>query len=436
MFEDRRNKLIKSFAAESDSCAAIFVSNKEMIRNSDVLHEFRQESNFYYLSGFNEPDSIILIRPNHSKKYIMFVRPHDPEMAIWVGPRAGIDGVIEFYGADAAFPIDTFAEKINDLLSEVDDVYYGVGSDQITDEIISNYLISRRKNSHRGQNGIFSLRDPRPLVENLRMFKSDNEIDALKEAIQITEQGFRIAQNITKPELYEFEIQAALEAEFRRLGSSRNGYPSIVASGNNSCTLHYTTNREQLKNGDLLLIDAGAEYDYYTADITRTWPINGHFSTPQRCIYDVVLEAQQTGIELAKPGVTLEEIHHATLKVLVKGLVENKILFGSINTLIEQQKYQNFYMHSTSHWLGMDVHDVGNYRKNKEPIALEAGMCFTIEPGLYLSAENHQIPEEFRGIGIRIEDNILITDNSYVNLSKNIPSAPEQLEQLIGITVN
>ena len=422
MFENRRKKLIKSLNTESNSCAAIFVSNREMTRNSDVLHEFRQESNFYYLSGFDEPDSILLIRPNHPEEYVMFVRPHDPEMAIWVGARAGIDGVQEFYGADAAFPIDTFAEKINELLSEVDDIFYGIGSDQEIDGIISNYLTSRQKNSHRGQKGFSSLRDPRPLVENLRMFKSDDEIKSLKEAIRITEQGFQTAQSLTEPGLHEFEIQAALENEFRRLGSSRNGYPSIVASGDNACILHYTTNREQLKDGDLLLIDAGAEYDYYTADITRTWPINGHFSTSQRYIYDVVLEAQQAGIKRAKPGATLDEIHHATLEVLVRGLMESKILSGAIDKLIEDRKYQNFYMHSTSHWLGMDVHDVGNYRNKKEPIALEPGMCFTVEPGLYLSAKNHKIPKEFQGIGIRIEDNILITEHSYVNLSKNIPS--------------
>ncbi|MCH2524035.1 MAG: aminopeptidase P N-terminal domain-containing protein [Dehalococcoidia bacterium] len=436
MFVDRRKQLVRSLNTESNSCAAIFVSNREMTRNSDVLHEFRQESNFYYLSGFDEPDSIILIRPNHPEEYIMFVRPHDPEMAIWVGPRAGIDGVQEFYGAHTAFSIDTFPEKINELLSEVEDIYYGFGSDQIVDEVITNYLISRQKNSQRGLKGISALKDPRPMVEHLRMFKSDNEIKALKEAINITAQGFQVAQNLTKPELYEFQIQAALESEFRRLGSSRNGYPSIVASGHNSCILHYTTNQEQLKDGNLLLIDAGAEYDYYTADITRTWPINGRFSASQRCIYDVVLEAQRVGIELAKPGVTLEEIHYATLEVLVRGLVENKILTGSIDTLIEERKYQAFYMHSTSHWLGMDVHDVGNYRNKKDPTPLKTGMCFTVEPGLYLSAENHKIPEEFRGIGIRIEDNILITNNSYVNLSKNIPSSPEKLEQLIGITAN
>tara|TARA_B100000029_G_scaffold472734_1_gene513509 strand:- start:7462 stop:8772 length:1311 start_codon:yes stop_codon:yes gene_type:complete len=436
MFEERRKKLIGSLNAESNSCAAIFVSNRELIRNSDVLHKFRQESNFYYLSGFDEPDSIILIRPNHTDEYIMFVRPHDPEMAIWVGPRAGIDGVQESYGANAAFPIHTFAEKINELLSEVDDIFYGIGSDQEIDGIITNYLSARQKNSHRGQKGFSSLRDPRPLVENLRMFKSDDEIKALKEAIHITDKGFQVAQSLTKPGLYEFQIQAALESEFRKLGSVRNGYPSIVASGHNSCILHYTTNREQLKDGDLLLIDAGAEYDYFTADITRTWPINGHFSAPQRYIHDIVLEAQQTGIQLAKPGATLDEIHYGVLGVLVRGLIESNILSGAIDELIEKREYQEFYMHSTSHWLGMDVHDVGDYRNQKKAITLEEGMCFTVEPGLYLSAENHKISEEFRGIGIRIEDNILITNDGYVNLSKNIPSSAEKLEELVGSAIN
>jgi Xaa-Pro aminopeptidase len=432
MFTERRAQLMETMRAESDSSAAIFVSARQTSRNSDVDYEFRQNSTFYYLTGFDEPDTVALLRPGAEAPFILFVRPHDPQMAVWVGARAGVNGALEHYGVDEAYPIDKLDECLPRLLAQVEHLYYPLGDDDELDLLVSQHLASRRGMAQRGGPRLAGLRDPRSIVEQMRLLKSESEVASLSRATAITGQGFDAALRLTRPGLHEYEVQAAMEAEFRRLGSPRNGYPSIVAAAHDSCILHYTTNRKQIHDGDLLLIDAGAEVDYYTADITRTWPANGRFTPEQRAVYDIVLEAQRAGIAVARPGARFDDTHRTTVRVLTQGLVDLKILEGDIDSLIEDDAYHPFYMHSTSHWLGMDVHDVGRYRDAEGSVELRPGMCFTVEPGLYLAPDNEDIPEPLRGIGIRIEDDILITADGHNNLSEHIPTDPDTLETIVG----
>ncbi len=432
MFAERRAELMEAMRAQADHTAAIFVSARELIRNSDVYFEFRQDSTFYYLTGFDEPDSVALLRPGAEAPFVMFVRPHDPEMAIWVGARAGIDGAIANYGADEAYPIEELSERLPELLAEVEHLYYPLGTDEEVDALVSKYVARRRQGAQRGAKTLEGLRDPSPLVDEMRLHKSEVEAAAINRAVTLTGHGFDLAMKATQPGMHEYEVQALMEAEFRRLGSRRNGYPSIVAGAHDSCVLHYTTNRKELGAGDLLLIDAGAEWDYYTADVTRTWPVGGKFSPEQRAVYDVVLRAQEAGIAASQPGLPFDGVHQASLRVIVEGLVELGILEGDVDQLIEEDAYRPHYMHSTSHWLGMDVHDVGRYRDGDESVTLKPGMCFTVEPGIYLNPENEDVPEQYRGIGIRIEDDILITADGHTNLSGHIPKDPDEIEAIVG----
>jgi len=432
MFAERRAELMESMRAQADNTAAIFVSARELIRNSDVYFEFRQDSTFFYLTGFDEPDSVALLRPGAEAPFILFVRSHDPETAIWVGARSGVDGAIAQHGADEAYPIDELAERLPKLLAEAETLYYPLGVDDEVDALVSKHVARRREGSQRGATALASLRDPSPLVDEMRLHKSEPEAAALNRAVTLTGHGFDLAMRATRPGMHEYEVQALMEAEFRRLGSRRNGYPSIVAGAHDSCILHYTTNRKELREGDLLLIDAGAEWDYYTADVTRTWPVSGKFTPEQRAVYDVVLRAERAGIAAAQPGAPLDGVHKASLRAVVEGLVELGILEGDIDTLIDDEAYRPFFMHGTSHWLGMDVHDVGRYRDGTESVALRPGMCFTVEPGIYIAPDNQDVPAPYRGIGIRIEDDILITADGHTNLSGHIPSDPDEIEAIIG----
>lgn len=432
MFAERRAELMEAMRAQADHTAAIFVSAREIIRNSDVYFEFRQDSTFFYLTGFDEPDTVALLRPGAEAPFVMFVRPHDPDMAIWVGARAGVDGAIADYGADEAYPIEELAERLPALLAETETLYYPLGVDDEVDALVSKHVARRRAASQSGGKALASLADPSPLVDEMRLHKSEPEAAALNRAVTLTGHGFDLAMRATQPGMHEYEVQALMEAEFRRLGSRRNGYPSIVAGAHDSCILHYTTNRKELQDGDLLLIDAGAEWDYYTADVTRTWPVSGKFTPEQRAVYDIVLRAQQAGIAASQPGAPFDGVHKASLRVIVEGLVELGILEGDIDTLIDDEAYRPFFMHGTSHWLGMDVHDVGRYRDGDESVALRPGMCFTVEPGIYIAPDNEDVPEQYRGIGIRIEDDILITADGHTNLSGHIPSDPDAIEAIIG----
>lgn len=427
-FAQRRGRLMRRLGPES---AAVFVSGVEAVRNGDVEHPFRQTSTFYYLTGFEEPDAVAVLRPGHDQPFVLFVRPHDPDMAIWVGSRAGVEGAIERFGADEAYPIEELEARLPDLLKESRTLWFSLGSHPTVERVISRLVAARRSAAQRGAPPLEALRDPEPLVDELRLVKSNAELRALQQAVDVTGEGLEAAMRAARPGMHEYEVQAVLEAEYRRAGSTRDGFPTIVASGANACTLHYTTNRDRIEDGDLLLIDTGAEWDYYSADVTRTFPANGTFSRAQRDVYDIVLEAQRRAIERIEPGVAFHDVHQEAVRVLVQGLVDFRVLKGDVDGLIEQERYRPYYMHSTSHWLGLDVHDAGAYRRGDRSVELRRGMVLTVEPGLYLAPGQRGVPRRLQGIGIRIEDDIAVTAKGRRTLSERIPSKPDDLEALV-----
>jgi Xaa-Pro aminopeptidase len=419
-FINRRNRFMKKIG---DGNIAILVSGEEIIRNGDVYYPFRQNSSFHYLTGFPEPSSVAVFTPGSSKPYTLFVRKHDPVMETWVGPRIGLRKAISRYDANQTFDIDELSSELPKLIKKSDSVWYSVGTNSTIDQLVTNQIAERRDGRQRGGSPLNALRDPQEIIDSLRVIKSNNEVNALQEAINITAAGLANIEQLDKPGRTEYEVQAILESEYRRLGSVRDGFPSIVAAGNNSCTLHYTANRARIKNKDLLLLDTGAEWDLYSADVSRTYPASGKFTSAQKDVYEIVLSAQQTAIESVKPGVTFYEPHKAAVRVLIDGLKNLKVLKGTRKSIENSFAYRPFYMHGTSHWLGLDVHDAGNYSNpDQTPVKLKSGMVLTVEPGLYFPMNIDGVPKELRGIGIRIEDDILVTRNGQRNLSEAIPS--------------
>lgn len=428
-FAKRRQQLMRQLGKES---AAVFISSRETLRNGDVDYPFRQDSAFYYLTGFQEPDAVVVLRPGAEHPYTMLVRPHDPDMAVWVGPRAGVEGAQERYGANAAYSVEELDQRLRELLQGVRTLWFSIGGDSRVERTLAAIVRERRAGAQRGATPIEAIRDPEPLVDEMRVIKTPSEVRTLQRAIDITGRGLVAAMAATRPGMHEYEVQATLEEVYRREGSVRDGFPTIAASGVNSCTLHYTDNRRQLQDRELMLLDTGAEWDFYSADVTRTYPANGRFSPQQRDVYEIVLEAQRRGMERARPGHTFHDVHDASLRALVEGLVDLKVLRGSVDSLIERDAYRHVYMHSTSHWLGLDVHDAGRYREGKKSVPLRPGMVLTVEPGLYFAPGTKGVPKRLQGIGIRIEDDVLVTKDGYRNLSGKIPSRPDDLEALVG----
>ena len=427
-YKIRRQKL-SEFINEG---VLILPGNISYIRNHDVEFDFRQNSDFWYLTGFNEPNAIMVITFNPSIEYILFVEPYDVNYHIWLGERAGIEGAINNFMADKAYPINEIINILPEIISEFSNIYYRNGSNSNIDFIINKYSNSNLR-SVTGSRGNYNLKksdviestniiDPIPFISQLRLYKSDNEIELIKKAINISKIGFEHVLNILKPGMNEYEIQTELEYQFRKNGSRYNAYPSIVASGENACVLHYINNNSSLNDDEFILIDAGAEYENYASDITRTYPTNNTVNTLKQMVYDIVFDSQQNAIDSIKPGTTLSDIHKTALKVLIQGLKDIKILKGSITEIIEKGLYKEFYMHGTSHWLGLDVHDTSPYTLNQEDISLEPGMIFTVEPGLYFSNRSNYSDKNqvLSGTGVRIEDDILVTKNGYINLSTDI----------------
>ena len=425
-FAARRGRLSKALRGS----AAIFAGGHEVLRNGDVHYEFRQSSTFYYLTGFEEPEAVAVLRPGHAEPFVLFVRPRDPSMEVWLGPRAGVEGAVRDYGADAAYSIEELDERLPQLLVEADSVHFSLGSDERIERILSA-AVGRRRSA---PNALGRIVDPAPLVAQLRLIKSPEEVRALQHAIDATGAGIEAAMRATQAGMFEYEAQAALEAEFRRRGSPRQGFSSIVASGPNACTLHHESNRRRIERGDLLLLDVGAEVDMYSADVSRTYPVSGRFSAGQRAVYDVVLEAQQAGIDATRPGATFMDVHDAALTVIVRGLRSLGVLKGRVDTLRRRGAYRPYFMHATSHWLGLDVHDVGAYRDGERSVELRPGMVLTVEPGIYLAPDS-DAPRALRGIGVRIEDDVLVTHDGHRNLSQAIPRDPAVLEAMAGAAV-
>ena len=427
-FDSRRRRLMESLSRG----AIVLAAGHDAARNNDVDHEYRQPSTFWYLTGFDEPDAVAVLRPGSRTPYTLFVRPYDPTFEIWVGYRAGVRGAVGPLGANAAYSTDQLDTQLPKVLADCDTVYYALGTDDRVDGIISGLVKRRRGLAQRGMKPIRRIEDPTSQIDLMRQIKTDDEIGLLQRAIDITARGFDAAMRTAAPGVHEYEVQAALERPFRQYGSPRNGYPSIVAGGANACVLHYIRNRDPLGLDDLLLIDAGAEYGYYTADVTRTWPVSGKFTAPQREIYDLTLESQRKAIADVKPGVGFDDVHRTATRTLVQGLIDLGIMSGSVDGIMEQQSYRDYYMHATSHWLGLDVHDCGPYRDDRGQVRLRPGMVLTVEPGLYFGPQAKHTPEAYRGIGIRIEDDVLVTEDGCRVLSEGIPKDPAELEAIVS----
>lgn len=413
---------------------AVFPSALSIPRNSDVHFPFRQESLFFYLTGFAEPQSILLFHEQAKKPFQMFVQPRDKTKELWEGKIHGPESAMESYGADLAFPSAPpihFDEAFVEAMLGASTLYYRVGVNPEWDQRIFRLLaIALRKIGRTGR-PLWPIVDPTDILGEMRLFKTKAEIDRLQIAGQISAEAHINAMRITKPGMYEYEVEGVLYHAFRAHGAAREGYGSIVASGANACVLHYTENSRRMQDKDLLLIDAGAEFDYYTADITRVFPVGGSFTQEQREVYGAVLTAQKECIKLAKPGGTLAAIHAHAVEVLVEELRRLKILKGSSARLIKNNEYRPYYPHHTSHWLGMDVHDVGRYYNGQysNHRKLQPGMVFTIEPGLYF-APTSEAPARFKGIGVRIEDDLLVTSGGVKVLTSGVPKEIDEVESI------
>jgi Xaa-Pro aminopeptidase len=403
-----------------------------MIRNNDVEHEYRQGSDLFYLTGFDEPESVLILAATpQGQRSVLFLRDRDPERETWDGPRLGVERACATLGIDAAFSIRELDEKLPDCIENQRRVHYRLGLDRRFDDRFLRALDVVRTRSRRGVECPSEIVDPGVSIHEMRLRKSDAEVAIMKRASAITREAHLAAMRAATPGRYEYEVEAELLRTFRAHGSERPAYGSIVGSGPNATILHYRKNDRRLEANDLLLIDAGAEYGYYACDVTRTFPVSGKFTPEQRAIYELVLAAQLATIEAAKVGATLEGLHDVAVNVLVDGLLELKLIEGSRQEALEKGDYKKFYMHRTSHWLGMDVHDVGRYHQNGAPRALEPGFVLTVEPGLYISA-TAEVDPRFRGIGVRIEDDILVTANGPENLTADIPKRVDEIEAILS----
>ncbi len=427
VFERRRQDVMQLMG----DGIAVITTAPERVRNRDVLYRFRPDSDFYYLTHFPEPDAVAVLCPGREQgEFILFCRERDAERETWDGKRVGLKGAVELFDANDAFPIADIGDILPGLLENRTKVFCNVGNYPDFDLKLLNWLNQVKAKSRAGVNAPSELVDLTHILHELRLVKQTEEVRVMKRAAKVSAAGHRRAMEVCRPGMWEYELQAELEYEFRKGGSPYPAYPPIVASGANACVLHYIDNNDELKDGDLVLIDAGAEIDCYASDITRTFPVNGKFSAQQRALYEIVLAAQSAAIEKAQAGNHWNEPHEAAVRVLVQGLVDLALLQGDVDGLIENESFRRFYMHRTGHWLGMDVHDVGDYKIEGEWRELEPGMTFTVEPGLYMPNDDDVDPV-LRNIGIRIEDDVLINRSGNTVLTKEVPKTVSEIEALM-----
>lgn len=429
-FVARRKRLMADMAENS---IAIIPSAGEIVRNNDVHFRFRQDSDFYYLTGFDEPNAVAVIAPGREHgEFVLFCQDKDPERELWDGYRAGPEGAIADFKADDAFPTADIDEILPGLIEGKSCVYYSLGRNKQFDANVMAWINSIRANARQGALPPGEFIDLDHLLHDLRLFKSAAEIKMMQEAGRITAKAHCRAMKAAKAGVYEFQLEADIMHEFAMHGARLAAYPSIVGGGENACVLHYIENQDVLKNGDLVLIDAGCELEYYAADITRTFPVSGVFSPAQKTLYNIVLAAQLAAFEKISPNHHWNEAHEATVQVITEGLIKVGVLSGSLQENIEKGNYRRFYMHRAGHWLGLDVHDVGDYKVGGQWRQLEPGMVMTVEPGIYIRGDDQSVPEQFRGIGIRIEDDVVVTKNGYQILTDGVPKTVEAIEQLMA----
>ena len=429
-FARRRKQLMAHMEPNS---IAIVPAAPERQRSRDTEYHYRQDSDFLYLSGFEEPQAVLVLIPGRDHgEYVLFVRERNREREIWDGYRAGPEGACSEFDADDAFPIDDIDEILPGLLEGRQRVYYSMGKDSEFDKHVMDWVNTIRAKVRSGATPPGEFLDLSHFLNDMRLFKSAAELRVMKEAGEISARAHVRAMKASKPGVMEYQLEAEIMHEFQMSGARFPAYNSIVGGGKNGCILHYIENSAPLKNGDLVLIDAGCELDYYAADITRTFPVNGKFSPEQKALYEICLQAQLEAIAECKPGKHWNDPHEATVRVITEGLVKIGLLEGDVSELIKSEAYKEFYMHRAGHWLGMDVHDVGDYKVGGEWRVLEPGMVMTVEPGIYVAPDNERVAKKWRGIGIRIEDDVVITKDGNEVLTKDVPKTVAEIEALMA----
>jgi len=427
----RRRKAL--MAQMEPNSIAILPAAPVYIRNRDVEHIYRQDSDFQYLTGFPEPEAVLALIPGREHgEYVLFCRERDPERELWDGLRAGQDGAIAQFGADDAFPINDIDDILPGLIEGRERVYYAIGCNQEFDHRLMEWINVIRSKARQGAQPPNEFVALDHLLHDMRLYKSAAEVKVMKEAAEISAAAHVRAMQTARPGLSEYHLEAELEYIFRKNGSKMPAYGSIVASGRNACILHYRENDAPLKDGDLILIDAGCEIDCYASDITRTFPVNGTFSPEQKAIYELVLKAQEAAFAAIGPDKHWNEAHEATVRVIAEGLLELGLLTGTLDEVIETESYKAYYMHRAGHWLGMDVHDVGDYKVGGEWRVLEPGMALTVEPGIYIPADDERVAKKWRGIGVRIEDDVVVTKTGCEILTGGVPKTVAEIEALMA----
>jgi Xaa-Pro aminopeptidase len=434
VFAERRARFLDALG----SAAAVIPAAPLAVHHADCEWPFRQNSDFWYLTGFDEPDAVALVLPHRpeGERFVLFVQPREASAEVWQGFRWGTEGAVERFGADVAHPIAELEERLADYLKGAEGIAFRVGKHPRVEPLVIAAWAAQLDRAPRNGHAALGLVAPDPLLHELRLRKTPEELERLRQAARISAEAHELARQVARPGLRERQVQAVIEQHFLEQGARGPAYGSIVAGGDNACVLHYTANSAELRDGDLLLIDAGCSLaDYYNGDITRTFPVGGRFSGEQRALYDLVLAAQEAAVASVRPGFTAEGVHETALRVLVAGLVELGLLVGEIDGLIEQGAYRHLYMHRTGHWLGLDVHDVGAYRLGEHHVTLDPGMVLTVEPGLYIS-DRLPVPEgqpaiedRWKGIGIRIEDDVAVSDHGHENLTAAALKAPAAMER-------
>ena len=429
-FARRRKTLMAHMEPNS---IAIVPAAPERSRSRDTEYHYRQDSDFLYLSGFEEPHAVLVLIPGREHgEFVLFVRERNREREIWDGYRAGPEGACSEFEADDAFPIDDIDEILPGLLEGKQRVYYSMGKDSEFDKHVMDWVNTIRAKVRSGATPPGEFLDLSHFLNDMRLFKSAAELRVMKEAGEISARAHVRAMKASKTGVMEYQLEAEILHEFQMSGARFPAYNTIVGGGKNGCILHYIENSAPLKNGDLVLIDAGCELDYYAADITRTFPVNGKFSPEQKTLYEICLQAQLEAIAECKPGKHWNDPHEATVRVITEGLVKIGLLEGDANELIKSEAYKEFYMHRAGHWLGMDVHDVGDYKVGGEWRVLEPGMVMTVEPGIYVAPDNERVAKKWRGIGIRIEDDVVITKDGNEVLTKDVPKTVADIEALMA----
>ena len=429
-YRRRRQRLMRMMGKGS---IAIIPAAPVAVRNRDVEYPYRPDSDFYYLTGFAEPEAVAVLIPGRKPaEYVLFCRERDPEKERWSGERAGQQGAVEAFAADDSFPIDDLEDILPNMLEPCQRVYYAMGADAELDRRVAEWVGKIRRKGRSGISGPLEFIALDHLLHDMRLFKSRQEVALLRKAARISARAHRRLMRTVTPGMYEYALEAEFQHECARQGARFPAYPAIVGGGANACILHYIDNAAPLRDGDLVLVDAGCELELYASDITRTFPVNGRFSEAQRTLYELTLQAQLAALAKVRPGNHWNEPHEAAVRVVTQGLVELGILRGKVAALLREEAYKPYYVHRTGHWLGMDVHDVGDYKVDGQWRTLEPGMVLTVEPGLYIPPESKGVAKRWWGIGIRIEDDVLVTKEGHEILSAEVPKRVEEIERLMA----